>query len=156
MTLDEAIEHCKEVERIKKQAGAEAELQGCYRYALKCERCASEHRQLAEWLRELKKYKAPSVHPDKDLIHLQKEQAYMQGYEDGRKPRTGKWIIYLTFDDCYYAKCDQCHESQVFYYNKPLTNFCPNCGADMRSKEEHTMEEFMYGQDMGNPEDGSL
>lgn len=21
---------------------------------------------------------------------------------------------------------------------------------------EHTMEEFMYGQDMGNPEDGSL
>ena len=23
-------------------------------------------------------------------------------------------------------------ESQVFYYNKPLTNFCPNCGADMR------------------------
>ena len=23
-------------------------------------------------------------------------------------------------------------------------------------KQEHTMEEFMYGQDMGNPEDGSL
>lgn len=47
------------------------------------------------------------------------------------QPRNGKWIIYLAFDDCYYAKCDQCHESQVFYYNKPLTNFCPNCGASM-------------------------
>lgn len=23
-------------------------------------------------------------------------------------------------------------------------------------EQEHTMEEFMYGQDMGNPEDGSL
>lgn len=27
----------------------------------------------------------PSVQPDKDLIHLQKEQAYMQGWEDGQK-----------------------------------------------------------------------
>ena len=26
----------------------------------------------------------PSVQPDKDMIHLQKEQAYMQGWEDGR------------------------------------------------------------------------
>ena len=27
----------------------------------------------------------PSAQPDKDLIHLQKEQAYMQGWEDGQK-----------------------------------------------------------------------
>ena len=27
----------------------------------------------------------PSAQPDKDMIHLQKEQAYMQGWEDGRK-----------------------------------------------------------------------
>ena len=47
------------------------------------------------------------------------------------QPRKGKWIIYSTFDDSYYAKCDQCHETQVFYYNKPLTNFCPNCGCRM-------------------------
>ena len=25
-----------------------------------------------------------------------------------------------------------------------------------QSKSEHTMEEFMYGQDLGSPEDGSL
>lgn len=47
------------------------------------------------------------------------------------QPRKGKWLICSTFDDCYYAKCDQCHETQVFYYNKPLTNFCPNCGCRM-------------------------
>lgn len=26
----------------------------------------------------------------------------------------------------------------------------------VQPEPEHTMEEFMYGQDMGNPEDGSL
>lgn len=29
-------------------------------------------------------HEVPSAQPDADLIHLQKEQAYMQGWEDGR------------------------------------------------------------------------
>ena len=39
-----------------------------------------------------------------------------------------------------------------------MTNFCPDCGAWMSEElePEHTMEEFMYGQDLGSPEDGSL
>ena len=41
MTIDEAINHCVEV--------AEKD---CI-----CEGCASEHRQLAEWLKELKTYR---------------------------------------------------------------------------------------------------
>lgn len=40
MTLDEAIKHCEEKE--KEQA-----LNGCFA-------CAEEHKQLAEWLKELK------------------------------------------------------------------------------------------------------
>lgn len=43
MTLDEAIQHCRE--QVQEQAK-----KGCYS-------CAEEHRQLAEWLRELKAYK---------------------------------------------------------------------------------------------------
>lgn len=27
----------------------------------------------------------PSVQPDNDMIHLQKEQAYLQGWEEGRE-----------------------------------------------------------------------
>ena len=27
----------------------------------------------------------PSVQPDNDIIHLQKEQAYLQGWEEGRE-----------------------------------------------------------------------
>ena len=50
--------------------------------------------------------------------------------------KKGKWIVTSEFEDCCYAKCNQCKVTQVFYYNKPLTNFCPNCGADMREGEE--------------------
>ena len=45
--------------------------------------------------------------------------------------RRGRWIVTSEFEDCRYVKCNQCKVTQVFYHNKPLTNFCPNCGADM-------------------------
>ena len=51
--------------------------------------------------------------------------------------KKGEWIITSEFEDCRYAKCNQCKVTQVFYYNKPLTNFCPDCGADMMKGEEH-------------------
>jgi len=41
MTLDEAIKHCEEVADGMTEQG-------------KCTECAAEHRQLAEWLKELK------------------------------------------------------------------------------------------------------
>ena len=50
MTLDEAIIHAeKEAE--------EQEKMGKRNYDDDCLECASEHRQLAEWLRELKAYR---------------------------------------------------------------------------------------------------
>lgn len=52
--------------------------------------------------------------------------------------KTGEWVVTAEFEDCCYAKCNQCKVTQVFYYNKPLTNFCPNCGADMRGEEHET------------------
>lgn len=73
--------------------------------------------------------------------------------------KTGKWIPQnhnktdgmVSTAVYYYPKCSVCGHCASY------TNFCPNCGADMRGEEhEPTMEEFMYGQDMGNPEDGSL
>lgn len=50
--------------------------------------------------------------------------------------KTGEWIITCEFEDCYYAKCNQCNTTQVFYFNKSLTNFCPNCSARMLRGEE--------------------
>lgn len=53
MTLDEAIKHCEEIaekycEKVEDGLTADDF----------CDSCASEHRQLAEWLRELKKWRA--------------------------------------------------------------------------------------------------
>jgi hypothetical protein len=57
MTLDEAILRAEEVAEMKKTLSEESELQGCSMYAIRCGKSAEEHRQLAEWLRELKRLK---------------------------------------------------------------------------------------------------
>jgi hypothetical protein len=57
MTLEEAIKHCEEIAELKYDEGNEARLQEQDKYADECIACAAEHRQLAEWLRELKAYK---------------------------------------------------------------------------------------------------
>ena len=78
ITLDGAIMHCEEV--------AENQDKLCKRYddasgysrshnetirtndAKKCEECAEEHRQLAEWLRKLKKYEE-GIEKTKELMN---------------------------------------------------------------------------------------
>jgi len=58
MTLDEAIKHCLEVaENNETQAdkiGRQLIGSAIDKYATDCRECAADHRQLAEWLRELK------------------------------------------------------------------------------------------------------
>lgn len=55
LTLEEAIKHCEEI------AETQEWMSGTYdddsMGAKLCKECASEHRQLAEWLRELKAYR---------------------------------------------------------------------------------------------------
>ncbi len=55
MTLDEAIKHAEEVmaENLEKTKGRNASDP----IAINCFECADEHRQLAEWLKELKAYR---------------------------------------------------------------------------------------------------
>lgn len=55
MTLDEAIRHCEETSKFKSKEGQEARLQEQDKYADECFKCAQEHRQLAEWLKLLKR-----------------------------------------------------------------------------------------------------
>lgn len=55
MTLDEAIKHCEEKTNMLLN---EARLMPDYSEDKEpCIECANEHRQLAEWLKELKAYK---------------------------------------------------------------------------------------------------
>ena len=56
-TLDEAIAHAEEVARENEQrAGIYRNHSGVYyaNNADRCDACAADHRQLAEWLKELK------------------------------------------------------------------------------------------------------
>ena len=48
--------------------------------------------------------------------------------------KTGKWECY---DDGikYWWMCSECHHD-AWYDEEDLTNFCPNCGADMREESE--------------------
>ena len=58
MTLDEAIKHCEEVAEEKdKSVELYKAVKATEGLITKCEDCAKEHRQLAEWLKELKAYR---------------------------------------------------------------------------------------------------
>ena len=56
MTLDEAIKHAEEVAEEKENEAQDLEYSKLdWKYeANQCSKCAEEHRQLAEWLKELK------------------------------------------------------------------------------------------------------
>lgn len=57
MTLDEAIKHCEEVAELNEECIRIYKDQGDMMASYSCSECASEHRQLADWLRELKAYR---------------------------------------------------------------------------------------------------
>lgn len=90
MTLDEAIKHCEEVANDRA---------GC------CEDCAEEHRQLAEWLKELRVFKA----------------------------RKGQWLRMSNEQDDDRYKCSYCgnvihrkNTMDLYTFN----SWCGRCGSD--------------------------
>ena len=59
MTLDEAIKHCEEVaEKQENKFSISGEFLG---NNADCKKCAKEHRQLAEWLKELKELRKNKI-----------------------------------------------------------------------------------------------
>lgn len=81
MTLDEAIVHCEDVaqqnETLANQYSKKEQNHPVERWD-SCEKCASEHRQLAEWLKELKAYKKQ----DSDAISRKSIKQKLQEHHD--------------------------------------------------------------------------
>ena len=66
---------------------------------------------------------------EKTMVYETKKPTKFPTVEPERK--TGKWI---TQEFGSWAECSECHE----LYDIPIvySNFCPNCGADMRGKTD--------------------
>ena len=79
LSIDDAIAHAKEVaKRNRTLLDSDELVQKSYDGhfdKLKCEKCAEEHEQLADWLEELKANKVASAE-----VY---EQGYKRGYKDG-------------------------------------------------------------------------
>lgn len=73
MTLDEAIKHAEEVAEEQEENAREGRLQ-LSNNVLECERCAREHRQLAEWLKDYKKLLEQEKWVTSEHIALMPEQ----------------------------------------------------------------------------------
>lgn len=63
MILEEEIKHLEEMAEAEERSAKlhqrpDKDVKGSGKRYLSCLECAKEHRQLAEWLRELKKYRA--------------------------------------------------------------------------------------------------
>ena len=119
MTIEEAIQHCEEVAYQKDlESGFETDNE---RYAMTdreradCKKCASEHRQLAEWLKELKAYKeqsgdAISRQAAIDALHMQ--IMYRMG-TDSNKKRLDDWINGVPSAQPEIVRCGQCKYAEV-------------------------------------------
>ena len=56
LSLESAIKHCEEVAEENEKKARKLN-DGTMSTRIKCEECAKEHRQLAEWLKELQQWK---------------------------------------------------------------------------------------------------
>ena len=62
-------------------------------------------------------------------------QAVLMAIEALKQPeqKKGKWIVTGMFDD--FLKCSCCAYRKP--WNQDIFNFCPNCGAEMRKRNEN-------------------
>ena len=138
MTLDEAIKHAEEVAELQEKMAKELNESWVRKYDVsRCKECAEEHRQLAEWLKELKKLKEQQPCGDcinrqaidelsKELVHTTRDKAdFLCHFWEGLQKlppvtpqqKIGKWIINKEYNgyetkitDC---KCSICGEEAL-------------------------------------------
>lgn len=103
MTLDEAIQHAKDVAQLQRKDNDACKVKksyGCkdcaYYYEKPCLECAGEHEQLAEWLEELKDYRRFNGAKTFDNGFKQGEK---YGYKKAIDDFEDKILSYLKHDD---------------------------------------------------------
>ena len=106
MTLDEAIDHCKEVvERYERVEDSHAD----EKLKEECLQCAADHRRLASWLTELRERRAVDE-------------------------QRGYWSECYTDTHHYSGICSVCGAASIRKVQAKPYEFCPRCGAVMRER----------------------
>lgn len=112
MMIDEAIQHCLEVAEQLEEKAKTLTFPHLPTEKKKCRECAADHRQVAEWLMDLKK------------LSLQIAE-YKHGYWAEEEPRV--------------LKCSVCGEYAPMNYlgqNCIDSRYCPWCGTKMDSNAD--------------------
>ena len=109
LDLESTIKHAEEV------AEQNEWFEENYLENKKCKECAKEHKQLAEWLKELKQYKEKNT--PVDVIYSG------DGYADG----------YMVYDFANCPNCDYEFEDGDDNWNAP---YCCRCGQRLKWEEE--------------------
>jgi hypothetical protein len=113
MTIDEAIKHCLETaEQLEERANIPYKVEDSELQDSACRECAADHRQLAEWLNELK-----------EARKLLTATKYRVKHEE--------WDMHGEHYIGDYALCPNCDKCFTNIYNgkaAPVVTFCPDCG----------------------------
>ena len=130
LTLDEAIKHCLEVaEQNETQAdkiGRQLIGSAIDKYATDCRECAAEHRQLAEWLTELKELRnsvgAVKLGNMKEALELIREYK-AENIAQKKMIAEYKRLLKAAVEDLKFeSQCRNCK-----YQQTGLDNICNGC-----------------------------
>ena len=135
LDIDTAIKHCLEVaeqNEFETRIYDELNRQGDEEYRNNHCQCAADHRQLAEWLTELKELEAKHWDECRQIAHYDDE---IKGLEaaDVQPIKTSKWSSPLIGRGKCKICCERClgtvmrNRTGIF----EETPFCPHCGAKM-------------------------
>lgn len=141
MILDEAIIHCEEVADRCEEGAASCDLMDKTERILADNdvKCAAEHRQLADWLKELKRLREQEQCEDavsREAAIDAALSAFSRGLlasPDIRKlpsvqpeRKHGEWTKE--------AHCPFCDFAPWYEKDIHTLSYCPNCGADLRAE----------------------
>jgi len=163
MTLDEAIKHAEEVAE-KNEEECESWAYGAsqinddenrkkqyQKHAEMWRECAEEHRQLAEWFKELKQLREQQS-CENSIVEWKKDfKGYVNSLSMPRddyngimeyidelpvtpQTKTREWIFVDKAHE--HAHCSECDYGDVDLMNGRPHNYCPNCGAKMVEPQE--------------------
>lgn len=121
MNVDEAIAHAREVAKRRMAEYKNHYDKDAHYYPMQCKKCAEEHIQLAEWLEELKQYRAiGTVEECRAAMEKQKPKKPVIKYRGMYDDDNGDYLM-----DKKYNICPSCNPMKEVYIG---WKHCPYCG----------------------------